>query len=271
MKLSKIAIIISLFFWPMGLWLKNNPGDFMTYLLPAVLLLLAYCLYSYCRDKQYWLIPVLLIPYLSPKLLLLPILVITILLIIGQRKIFIWLALGISLLGAVFLFKPFWGQTIFKPDYEQTQQVIRNIHLYPSILLARVYQNKVRIITDKFNHNWVSLIDPSNYFFGFHPREDYLDNQNLDKYPYLALPFLIYGVFLISKHPNKLFLMTVIVSSILALSVLTNFDRHDFILYIPLSLLTIYGINKAKINNLVWVGFLIVSIEQLIRLILIKL
>ena len=85
-------------------------------------------------------------------------------------------------------------KTIFSFDYQASQLILRKIYLYPNIPLARLFQNKAQIPTTKYESNLVALIDPNNYFFGFHPRE-VAGGLNLVKFPFVSLPFFILGFY----------------------------------------------------------------------------
>lgn len=221
--------------WPIALMLHNRNLDIIKYILPTILLLISFLMYK--KDKKYYFLPTFLIPFIDPKLAILPFLIT----LLGKNKsIFIL----ISLIPILIFIKPFWGQTIFIKDYEKTQEIIRNTYLYPNVLTARTYQNKVKIVTDKFNSNFFALIDPNNYFFAFHPREVYTNNQNLNKFPFITIILFIIAFFNLEKLKNKKFILITLVASILSLSILTNYDRNDFILWVPISLLILEGYRK---------------------------
>ena len=218
--------------WPISLILHNQNLDVVKYILPAILLLVSFLMYK--KNKENYFLPTFLIPFIEPKLAILPFLIT----LLGKKKsIFIF----ISLIPLLIFMKPFWGQTIFIKDYEKRQEVIRNTYLYPNVITARIYQNKVKIITDKFNGNLFALIDPNNYFFAFHPREITQDNQNINKFPFITIIFFIIALFNIEKLKNKKFILITLLASVLSLSVLTNYDRNDFILWVPVSLLILSG------------------------------
>jgi|WetSurSiteA1Bulk_404760.scaffolds.fasta_scaffold00617_5 hypothetical protein len=273
MKLKKIIVALTLLFWPLGLFFKNTPRDFLNYLVPTVIILITFFLFKH--KKNYYFLPLLVIPFISPKLILIPILVFAYEAIINKKRvnaIFLFLAL---LFSALFI-KSFWGQTIFHYDYEARQTILRNTYLYPNIPMARFFQNKTKIISDKLSGNLFSLTDLSNYYFGSHPRENNLNNQNLDKFPYFALPLLLLGIYFFNKDDNKKFILPILIASFINLLVLNNFDRNDFVLFFPLALIHINGIeyleNKLpkKIKYYYWI-FLIFSVQQLARLVLINL
>jgi len=268
MKLVKAIIFSVAIFWPISLFLHNTPSNFFVYTLPALLLFISFRQHK--TGSKYFFLPILAIPFISPKLALIPLLLSIIFLLVKTNK-YRYKFFILSSLIFILFFKPFWGQTIFKPDYEARQLILRNINLYPTPLFARTFQNKGVVILNKFNNNFFSLIDPTNYFFGFHPRENYVDNQNLDKFPYLSLPFFLVGLFFIKKYKYKFFLIASFTSSLFVLSILTNFDRNDFILYVPLTIIILNGIKylqtkyKQKLKPFI-LAYLIFTAHQFIRL-----
>jgi len=272
MKLKNIILALTLTLWPFSLYLKNTPQNYISYLVPTLILLLGYTLFK--KGKIFFWTVLLLIPFVSPKLAALP-LAVSLLSLFFRRNKYSFLFIISSLILSFIFIKPLWGQTVFKFDYEAKQQIIRNTYLYPNVLLARLSQNKVKIITDKLNNNFFAITDPANYFFAFHPREGYVENQNLDKYPFLSLPFLLFGLYCLKKNKDKTFIIPVLVASVLTLSVLTNFDRQDFTLYLPLSLIIIDGINIfekrwPKVAKYYWPMFIIFSLQEIVKLLITK-
>lgn len=169
--------------------------------------------------------------------------------------------------------KPTIPQTIFLKDYEAEQLVLRNIHLYPTPLFARVFQNKGRIYLNKFLDNFFALTDPNNYFFGLHPRPIVPNNKNLFKFPFIAIVFFLYGIFNIDKYKYKKVLFVSTMFLLALLSILNNFDGYDFVLWLPISLLIIYGIDtlhakNKKLFNTNAILFLIFAIPEIMRSIL---
>ncbi|MCJ7805579.1 hypothetical protein MUP46_02955 [Patescibacteria group bacterium] len=239
-KVALFVIFLTLISWPFNLFLANTKTDFIRYLIPLVILGIGYFLWT--KKKDYFLLPILAIPFFEPKLALFPILFIGIDFFYKKnlKKYLIFFAISIIVLALVW--RPFKGQTIFTLDYQARQQVLRNITLYPNPISARMFQNKAKIYYDKFISNLFALTDPNNYFFGFHPREITVTNQNLDKYPFLEVVFALIGIFVLGKSRNKEFIITSFVSLIISLSVLNSFDRNDFILWLPISLLLVEGI-----------------------------
>lgn len=142
-------------------------------------------------------------------------------------------------------------QTIFAFDYQARQQVIRNSYAYPNVFLARLFQNKAMIPIGKFEHNLTALLDPNNYFFGFHPREIVSGNQNAVKFPFVALPIFLVGLYLAAGDKSGRKVLFSFIFLAIALSLLANFDRYDFLLFFPLIYLFFKGL--AKIPSLYFV------------------
>lgn len=240
MNLKKIVFFAFALLWPYNLYRANTLANFTAYLIPPALLSFSFLLYK--KGRGDFLLPTIFIPLFFHKLLPVPILTSIIFFLIRRNRRYLIYLLG-SLAISFFIFKSFWGQTIFIPDYQARQTVIRNTYLYPNVLLARAFQNKVKIIADKFAFNLTALVDPTNYFFGFHPREIVVDNQNLYKFSFLSFPFFILGIYYLRKNKNFNFIFSVLASCLISLALLTNFDRNDFILALPLLLILDHGLN----------------------------
>lgn len=262
------VIILSFSFWPLSLFLANTWPDFLRYFVPTFLVGLSFILFR--ASTPFYLVPLLFIPFIEPKLAALPVLA-TSSTLTWRRKRVDFLLAGFSILVLLFSWKGFWGQTIFVPDYERQQTVVGKTYLYPSVFLARTFQNKIRIYTDKFTNNFFALSDPNNYFFGFHPREIVIDNQNLKKYPFPGIIFMLFGLYYLCKNPHAKFVFILLISSVLSLSILTIFDRNDFILWLPLSLIFIHGVRvfeekKYKFKTIFYISFLIFTITEAVRI-----
>ncbi len=216
---KKIAIFLILITWPISLLLNNTFKDFLSYIFP----------------------------FINPKFAIFPLLFVVIYfkfkkpLFTGQGVKA--LLILISLIIFVLFLKPFYGQTIFISNNDAKQEIIQKANLYNSIFLARIFQNKARIPLNKLTNNFFALTDPNNYFFGFAPRQITVDNQNLKKFPFLSLPFLLIGLFYLTKLRDWKLITAFLVVALINLSLLTNFDRNDFILWPFLSLIIIHGLN----------------------------
>jgi len=244
LKIITIALCLTL--WPLNLYLANTQPDFVTYLIPAVLVTISFFLYK--KYPNYYLIPIIFIGLFEKKLLPLSIIFCLFELLNKFNKKTLVLVI-ISFLIFLLNIPAYRGQTIFNKDYEAEQLILRNIHLYPNAILARIFQNKLRIYINKAADNFFALTDPNNYFFGFHPRPISINNQNLFKYPFLAIVFFLYGIFYIGECKDKKFIIFAFLSSLVSLIILQNFDRNDFILWLPVSLVIVHGIKKLSLKN----------------------
>lgn len=277
MKSQKISIILILIilivfsFWPTSLYLANILTNFIRYIIPTIFIIISYILFK--TKKTYYLIPLFLIPFCEPKLSILPIFAVCLDFVFEKKTTKFIIGLLVALIVFGFNFNSFKGETIFNKDYEAQQLIIRNIHLYQTPLLARIYQNKARTFIDKFDDNFFALTDPNNYFFAFHPREIPVKNQNLAKFPFLAIFLFLFGLFKCIKEKSNRYLFVIISSLLLSLSILTNFDRQDFILWFPLALIITEGVkyiinNFPKIYKYAFIIFILISIWELVRTII---
>ncbi len=241
--LKKIVILLTLILWPLNLYLANTQSDFISYSIPVLLLIISYFLYR--KYPKYYLLPIVLIGVSEKKLILLPI-IFCLLEIMTKftKQTLLFLILSISLF--VIFIPAYKGQLVFNKDYEGEQLILRNIHLYPNIPIARIFQNKSHIYLNKITNNFFTIIDPNNYFFASHPAQTTTANQNLYKYPFVALIFLLYGIYWIKESNNKIFILFSFTSSLVSLIILNNFDRSDFILWLPISLIIIHGIETIS-------------------------
>lgn len=159
-----------------------------------------------------------------------------------MRKI-IFILTSISLLVWVLNFfsinttNTYLPQTIFKSDYQGRQLILRNINLYPNIFLARLFQNKVVLVTNKYLDNLFDFLDPNYYFFGSHPRE-ISEGQNYVRLPLTTIIPLVWFFFSLSSKKRKK-LIFVYSTILLTLSFFTNHYRYDFFLW-PLFFYVIY-------------------------------
>lgn len=135
--------------------------------------------------------------------------------------------------------------SIFAPDKEALLIINNKRSVYQSDLLGRFFNNKAAFILGRFKSNFFALIDPNNYFFGFHPREIVRENLNIEKFPFIAIVFLLFGLVNINKmkHGKKLLALLFVTISLLSL---VNFDVFDFALYPILASFMIFGVNQMK-------------------------
>lgn len=155
---------------------------------------------------------------------------------------------------------------VFESDYQAQQLILRNINLYPNVPLARFFQNKLVIISNKYFDNLFDFIDPNYYFFGSHPRE-VVGGQNYTRLPLLTfLPILFF--FLKSKVKFKKSYLLLFLSSVLVLSFITNHYLFDFVLW-PFVFLAIYlgSVDLFKQNRFfAYSFFILLMLESLYEL-----
>lgn len=261
--MRKLAIALSLIFWPLSLYLANTQQDLIRYLFPTFLVLISFFLSKY--QPKLYLLPLLLIPFIEAKLALLPLLVALADLFQSRNKHTLYFLI-LAILVIILNWRSFYGQTIFTQDYQAQQDILTNSNLYSNIFEARVFQNKARIYIDKFNDNFFALTDPNNYFFGFHPAEITLDNQNLKKFPFLGIIFMLVGLLNLGHYRLKRFALVTLFSSLMSLSILKIFDRNDFILWVPLGLILVHGFTILNKKVLYWI-YLVFTLWQMIYII----
>lgn len=166
------------------------------------------------------------------------------------KKIVIVLAIILWPLNIILNFEKlhFSFNSVFKNDYQGEQLVLRNIHLYPNIITARIFQNKPKIYLNKYVSNFFVLTDPNNYFFALHP-EPLAGRVNLSKFPFMSIVFFLLGIYYFQKSKFKYLILLLVIPILAILSAFTNFEGLDFILWVPISLLIVNGVNMFKDKN----------------------
>jgi hypothetical protein len=167
----------------------------------------------------------------------------------------------------LFSFKSFYAYSIFTPDPLAQDTLIKKISIIPNRNLARIFENKTTIAQEKFKSNLFLSLDLNNYFFSLHPRELVGENQNLAKFPYLALfPFLI-GLFFIPENKHKKWIITTFAAAAISLGFINNQDKFDFLIFMPVFLVCFYGIRKIfDSNKYAWIFSLLFIPASLIEL-----
>ena len=253
LKLFTIVFILAL--WPLSFLLKNSFSEFVYYGLPMLFILLSFLLFI--KKNTYW--PLILMPIsvINDALLFFPFLVAILnFIFLSRTKLSVFLLL-LSIVIIVFGFSNFSLKSILTYHYQEQQSVIRKGQLYPTVWLARLFQNKPGIYLDKYKFNLSALTDPNNYFFGFHPRE-IVENQNLTKFPFLSIVFFLLGIYYFRENIHWKFIVIAACALIFSLSLLTHFDKIDFVLFLPLSLLILTGFRhffkKLNIIKIIFLG-----------------
>ena len=221
-----------LLLWPLSFLLQNSFKDFLFFFFPSLLLLISFFLF--------------------------------------KKRSRLWMVLLLAVV--VFNFRGLYNNSIIEYNNDLRQEVIQKSYLYPNIWLPRIFQNKLSVHWDRFTFNFFALVDPNNYFFNFHPREILIDNQNLPKFPSLSIILFGIGLYNLSKNSDKKFLIITIPILIFNLSLLKNFDRYDFSLYVSLAIIILLGFNELrsyfkKFQKILLGGFLIFTITEYLHLI----
>jgi hypothetical protein len=152
----------------------------------------------------------------------------------------------VSIIVMAFSIPAVFPKSILVISHDARQQIFERGNLYPSVWMSRLFQNKVSIVANQAKFNLFALIDPSNYFFNFHPREIVADNQNLDKFPFITFLLFFIGMYKLPTFTYRKYLYVVLTGLFLNLLFLINFDRYDLALYLPMSLVILYGLKFVK-------------------------
>lgn len=236
-----ISFTLVAIFWPISFY-RANTDTWISFFIPALVLLMDWCLYL--RQVKYHYFIFLVLPLLNPVYLAFPFIYFLISLKEIPKKIIIIFSLCLLIL-TVFSYRHFYAYSIFTPDPFRQDTLIKKISLIPSRTLARVFENKATVPLDKYTSNFFTSMDLNNYFFALHPREN-ADNQILDKAPLLALiPFLI-GFFYLSRNKHRKWLGVVFLSAVLSFAFINNQDRYDFLVFFPFILLIYFGLLEIK-------------------------
>ena len=184
--LTFTLLVLMLVFWPASFLTKNSPADFIYYFSPSLILLASFFLYI--REKEYWMYPLLLIPILNNQLVVFPLIIGISGLVLNYRSKLNWLFILLSLVVFSIGFRNFFPISVFNPEHFDQQKIIMKANLYPQIFPTKILQNSLSAPWINFKENFFILIDPNNYFFGLHPREE-VEYQNLYKFSFVYIIF----------------------------------------------------------------------------------
>lgn len=259
-----------LVFWPISFYFANN--DTWPIFASAILVLLVdWILYS--RKNIYHDFLYLILPLIHPAYLIFPIIAV-LPYVKDMKKIPLGIYAVLLILMSLFSYKTFYAYSIFTPDPLARDTLIKKISLIPSRNLARIFENKTTVSQEKFKDNIFLSSDLNNYFFSLHPRE-VGGNQNLNKYPYLAIvPFLL-GLFFILENIHRKWITTTYIAAVISIGLINNQDKFDVLIYLPISLLCFYGLKKLANTSTkyFWIFSLVfipVTIIELIRMFVVK-
>lgn len=136
------------------------------------------------------------------------------------------------------------GGTIFYEDKEDTRIRMEKLGLDTSYVKAFFY-NKYSDYTARYRKNFFVLLDPANYFFKMHPREDVVGVDFRNKYPYFTIVFLVVAI-IFSAYKNKNLMVWASFFIIVGmLSFLRHLDGWDFVVYFPFSYLLVFGVKEV--------------------------
>ncbi len=243
-NISWIVLILTLLFWPIS-FISNNQHTWLPFFVALFILGIDYLLFTKKNENRYFLY--LLLPLVHPGYLIFPFVAI----FLNFKKIKLvplLLYIAMLIILAFKLWGPFYSSSIFIKDPLALDSLSKKITLIPSRNLARIFENKTTPYQEKYMANIFISLDLNNYFFALHPQE-VGGNQNLNKYPFLAIIFFLVGLFSIPDEKSKTWLYSIFLSSVLSLAFLSNQDKLDLIMYLPISLLIYNGLNKIKKNS----------------------
>lgn len=271
-----ISAVLVLAFWPLSFFLANR-DSWMPFFLVLIILLVDLVLYLKQVDYHYFLY--LLLPLIHPAFLAFPFFAF-LLIVMPIKKVPSWTILApiiytvLLVFVSLFTYKTFYAYSIFTPDPLAFDTLNKKISLIPNRNLARIYENKTTIFQDKMKSNIFISLDPNNYFFSLHPQE-IGGNQNLSKFPYLAIIIFLIGVYFLPENKHKYWIISLFITAAISIAFINNQDRFDLILYLPVSIICLSGLKKIldTSSTYSWIFmtvFIPISIIELIRILVIK-
>lgn len=100
---------------------------------------------------------------------------------------------------------------------------------YPSVLLGKLFENKVSVYYSHYLTNISYGLDPNFYFFASHPRER-VGFSEYQRLPLWLFPLFLFGIFkLLAK--GQYLLVVYFLTSLAIISFFVPFDKYAFILY----------------------------------------
>lgn len=122
---------------------------------------------------------------------------------------------------------------------------IQRMREYDNPRIAHIIEERPEsIIFTKLERNFSIVIDPSFYFFANHPRER-AGIAEFEKFPYILLPFFIYGFYKLVKKKRYLFIL--------------------LFLFVPLTLISIIGLDNPMGPFSLFPFIIITSNEGIIK------
>lgn len=271
-----ISVALVLALWPLSFYLANK-DSWLPFFFAFAIILLDWILYL--KNIKFHFFLYLLLPLVHPAFLAFPFFAF-LLIVMPIKKVPSWKNLSLVIYTvllvfiSLFTYKTFYAYSIFTPDPLAFDTLNKKISLIPNRNLARIYENKTTIFQDKLKSNIFISLDPNNYFFSYHPQE-IGGNQNLSKFPYPALILFLIGLYFLPENKHKNWLFSFFITAVISIAFINNQDRFDTLLYLPVSLISFYGLRKiaesSKINFLFFsIFFIPVSLIELIRVVIFK-
>lgn len=169
------------------------------------------------------------------------------------KKIFFWILIIEILVfwSLSFIQKPtqISFQNIFSPATQEERLDYEAKLSLDTSQIKKIYYNKTTVFKDRYLKNLLVLIDPNNYFFVMHPREDVSGVNYRYKYPFWSIIFLIMAIFVTANNKKYFKIWLAFLLEILVLSFFKNLDGIDLILMIPIDILLILGIKDLSKNK----------------------
>jgi len=133
---------------------------------------------------------------------------------------------------------------------------------------AHLLEGRIESIAfSRIKENFFETLDPNLYFFANSPRQR-IGIDEFEKFPYIYLPFFIYGVFFLFENKDKQILLISVFLPIILLSVLGhNNPIGPFLLFPFLAVATTIGANELSIyvaKNRIFLIILLLILIQVI-------
>lgn len=231
---------ISAFCWPYQFFVKN-PHQWYQFAAVSLLVFASFVLYQ--KKSRLYQFTYLAFPLINLEYIFIPALAIPLIVLKSLNKIFAGLYLAALILIASIGVAKGVPATVFSHSPLEVDHLIKRVSLVPDRQIGRIFFNKLTLVSEKYKSNLFSLLDQNNYFFEFHPRE-IPENQNLAKFPPLALLIFLYSLIYLYECVYFYWFVESFTIYIFSLAFLSNFDKFDVVLWLPISLVLYLGLKK---------------------------
>lgn len=130
----------------------------------------------------------------------------------------------------LFLFSSSNRLTVFSLTDSQIYLINERRAYYSYNFLGRFFENKPNYYFFQWQKNFFESFDPNLYFFSGHPRER-PGVWEFDKFPFLYLPFFLWGFFRILNRKDSFFLLLYPILSIVFISFFKEANNFLFLLF----------------------------------------